>query len=78
MVLSTLVSLDVALSGIVFWICPDLGSVIARDKVQFPYTICDVAVCNSILRAFSPLWNSQQQADRKCGRSCEATRHVLI
>lgn len=45
-----LVSLALALGGILFLICSELGSITAYDTIQFPYINCNVAVCHLILR----------------------------
>ena len=76
--MSMLVSLGVALSGILIVICCKPISIIACDKIQFPCTNCDVRVCNSIFNAFGPLWHSLRRASWDCERSRAATNQITI
>lgn len=56
--MSMFVSVAVVLSGILFVICSEPGSIISYDTIQFPSINCDAVVCYSFLRVFSSLWCS--------------------
>ena len=76
--MSMLLSLAVALSGILNVICCEPILIITCDTIQFLCPNRGVPVRNSILHAFSPLWCSLRRASWDCGRSRAATNQITI